>query len=410
MGRSFGPLAGHSLRMRPLIRVLSYVLVFSIPLENAIGLPGIGTLARSIGLVVAGGWLASLAVTGRVRQPGPLHAVTVLLFAWNALTLLWTVDHALTVDRIQTYGQLVGMAFIFWDLYTTPLHIDRALHAYLAGAWGLIGAVLWSYGIGAEAGHLRYSGAGFNADDGGVILALGVPIAFHLLRRRDPEGARLRGLPRRLVRMLCWAYVPAALLAIGLTGTRTALLAAAPGLLFGLSLLPALGPRRASLAFATMLAGLLAVAPFVPATSLERLGSIGTEVTQGDLNGRLTIWAHGVDAFVARPVAGSGSGAFRVASGIDRASHNSFLSVLVEGGVIGFALFAALLGLAGWAALRHPVGDARFWAVLLVSWAIGASALTWEHRKQTWLLLVLTVTSAAAVREQREPPPFPRPS
>lgn len=387
--------------MRPLIRALSYLLVLSIPLENAADLPGVGTLSRLIGLAVAGGWAASLVLTGSVRRPGPLHLVVVLLFAWNALTLLWTVDVALTVDRIKTYGQLVGMAFILWDLYTTPLDVDRALHAYLAGAWGLVGAILWSFGAGLEAEHQRYSGAGFNADDGGVILAIGVPIAFHLLRRPAPEGARLQGKTRRLVRALCWAYVPAALVAIGLTGTRTALIAAAPGLLFGLSLLRGLGPRRASIAFAAMVAGLLAVSPFVPTTSLERLGSIGTEVTQGDLNGRTYIWGRGLDAFALRPLAGSGSGAFPVASGIDRASHNSFLSVLVEGGLIGFTLFAALLALAGWSALRHGPRDTRFWATLLLTWALGASALTWEHRKQTWLVLVLAVTSAAAVREER---------
>jgi hypothetical protein len=39
----------------------------------------------------------------------------------------------------------------------------------------------------------------------------------------------------------------------------------------------------------------------------------------------------------------------------------------------------------------------------LFVWAIGASTLTWEHRKTTWLFLTFAVAAAAAgVRSLRE--------
>jgi len=85
-----------------------------------------------------------------------------------------------------------------------------------------------------------------------------------------------------------------------------------------------------------------------------------------------------------------------------KVAHNSFLSVLVEVGLIGFVLFGIILTIAIVKAWNHPKWDKSFWLSLLLVWAIGASSLTWEHRKVTWLFLSLVVASAALTSRRYE--------
>jgi len=70
-------------------------------------------------------------------------------------------------------------------------------------------------------------------------------------------------------------------------------------------------------------------------------------------------------------------------------AHNTFLSVLVELGVAGALLLLALLASLYYSALRMPYVEKCFWIVLLTTWVVGVSALTWEYYKPTWLLFGL---------------------
>jgi hypothetical protein len=47
--------------------------------------------------------------------------------------------------------------------------------------------------------------------------------------------------------------------------------------------------------------------------------------------------------------------------------------------------------------------EAALWSVVLAVWAIGASTLTWEHRKPTWLLAALVMTEWARAFDREAP-------
>ena len=221
-----------------------------------------------------------------------------------------------------------------------------------------------------------------------VVVALGIPVACYLAASAEVP---------KVFRFINYAYLPVAFVGIALSGTRTASVGAAIGLLYGLATLTKL-KIHTRIAVVTLLAtALYLLLPVVqPLSSFQRLGTTGTEVTQGDLNGRTEQWRQGLRAFKDHPVLGVGTDMYRSVNTLSKVAHNSYLSVLVEEGLIGFALFALILAIVAGQVLRLPKWDRNFWMTVLVVWAIGASTLTWEHRKTTWLFLTFAVAAGAA--------------
>jgi len=77
-----------------------------------------------------------------------------------------------------------------------------------------------------------------------------------------------------------------------------------------------------------------------------------------------------------------------------KVAHNAFVSVTVELGLIGLAIFLGVVALAAAAALAQPRWELRLWLAVLATWSVGALALTWENRKPTWLFFSLIVVGA----------------
>ena len=129
------------------------------------------------------------------------------------------------------------------------------------------------------------------------------------------------------------------------SGTRTASVAAAVGLLFGLALLTRLKASTRIAVVALLASTMFVVLPIVqPLKSFERLGTTGTSLSQGDLNGRTAQWAQGFVALSEHPLFGVGTDQYRSVNTLDKVAHNSYLSVMVELGLVGFALFASSSG------------------------------------------------------------------
>ncbi len=137
--------------------------------------------------------------------------------------------------------------------------------------------------------------------------------------------------------------------------------------------------------------------------NLERLSSTTTELTEGTLNSRTKIWAAGLQVFThsPHPWAGSGSGTFDVAVEplLDRprASHNAYLSVLVDLGFVGLALFLSFFLIVLLPALRTP--QRVFYLILTLSLLVALMPLGWETNKLPWLILSLMTTQKAYVME-----------
>jgi len=162
----------------------------------------------------------------------------------------------------------------------------------------------------------------------------------------------------------------------------------------------------------------VSVSAFAPESSWRRFSQTGSEMTEGTMTHRTVIWAAGLAAFRDHAFLGVGSGSYATtvlrAVDVYYVAHNTFLSVLVELGVLGELLFLMLLAVMFTSILRMPKLERRLWTVLFLTWAVGVSALTWEYRKPTWLLFGLFAAQLCArgaekfyVVSRRTPAPEP---
>ncbi|HET9672119.1 MAG TPA: O-antigen ligase family protein, partial [Actinomycetota bacterium] len=383
---------GGGVAMRRLAYWLSLAMIFTIPWEGAFHLPGLGTVATVMGLVTGAFWIGTVILTGHVRAPTNAFLFVLMVFtSWVVLSVYWSPDPTESMGSVLRWLQSLVFVLILWDLFPTRARLLVGMQAYVLGACVAIGGAIVNY-LGSRAFYTnmdRYSLGDTNPDGYGFIVALGVPIACYLIASRE--------LPP-LFRFVNLAYLPLAFVGIALSGTRTASIGAAVGLLYGLAALTRLRLVARVAVVASLSGALFFLLPILqPLASFQRLGTTGTEVTEGDLNGRLSQWEQGFRAFTEHPVLGVGTNMYRSVNTLDKVAHNSYLSVLVELGLVGFALFATILGLVVSAIWTLPRWDRRFWITVFVVWAIGASTLTWEHRKTTWLFLTFA-WAAAAIR------------
>ena len=124
---------------------------------------------------------------------------------------------------------------MIWDICTTSKRVDSALQAYVVGCFVSVVSLMLNAAGGRQQLYQRFSASGFHVDDIGPILVLGLPFAIWLLRTRPGPWRIVNGL-----------YLPLAVWAITLSGTRTAMIASFPVVLFGLTELRRLRARLAA--------------------------------------------------------------------------------------------------------------------------------------------------------------------
>ena len=269
---------------------------------------------------------------------------------------------------------------IYWEVFQKPQELIAGLQAYIFGAYVLVGSTIYNYisGIVAVEYEGRYSATGVNAVDMTLILMIGLPIAMQLFFAASHDK---RGTVLRIVNLM---FIPLAIFAILLTGSRTSLIAIIP---FGIFVIGAeqIKLDKKILVFFLLLISLMLLIPFVPSSVIDRLGTIGESISTGDLGGRLDLWREAIAVLADRPLLGVGSGAIDPIIG--SAVHNTFISVAADTGAMGFILFLAILGIFVYHAVWLPKGTSGLWLAIFMTWLIGVLSLSWDVKKLTWILL-----------------------
>lgn len=380
-----------------------WMLIFVIPWENGVVIHGFGTLSRVVGIPAFGMALLAILECGTLRALALQQMIMLFFLVWGGLTYFWSFSPSSTIVSIFTFIQLFTMVWLIWEFAQTRREQLLLLRAYSLGS--IISSVATLTGFfnqnGPQSG--RYSGLGFNPGDLAFVLALAIPISLYLAVRERKK-------------ILVWVDGAATVLAfcaIVLTASRGSLMACIPTLLMFPFLFPKLRWGRNLVVLVFLALAVIGSWLYMPESSWLRLSTIGSEITSGTLNERTMIWQTGWQVFGRAPFQGVGAGAYAPAvehtlgmasdtGGTESGdqvgrlvAHNTFFSILVEQGVVGFALFFVLLLTLLLSAWKLPKLDRIFWLCILLTWAIGASDLTWEQRKPTWVIFGLLIAVAA---------------
>jgi len=393
--------------MRALAYWLTIAFVFTVPWENAIKLGELGRVSKPIGFAMAVVWAGSVLLRGRLRDPDSFQKTYFLLVLWSGLTFYWSIDAGASTSGFITYTQLLVMTFVIWDLCDSESAIETALQAYVLGAYITSTSIILEFLSTPDARfpeHERLTGIGTEVDGIALIVAIAVPAAWYLAA--GPTHLQ-RSHGRR---MLNFAYVPTGLFAVAVTGTRGATLALVPAAIFILWSLRRATTSQRLAALATLAVAIVVLVVYAPRGPLARIETATTATQLGGegsaLSGRWGIWVASSHAFLERPLTGSGLDAHRAAvsedldnvrtfKGIEKEAHNTYISVLVETGIVGFLIFVVMIvtvvkrirSLTGW--------RAWYWATQVSVLAIGAMSLSLEESKSIWIFLSLCVATAA---------------
>lgn len=396
-------------------RAAALLFVLVLPIENILVMPLVGSLGRLTGLLLIVCALPMFFGRGFIRLRRQTVAVLLLFLyvIWSFAGLIWSMEPSSTLVYATTFLQFLVLIVALWQIFGDDDGRGAIMQAYVIGCVIAVLDGIRNFAAGNEAVYLRFSVSNTDPNEYALVLALGIPMAYELFSKG-----------RRVVRVLNLALIPVLLVGIILSSSRGGTLAAAVALMvfpLGFLALDRFGKRTI---LAVLAVGIVAV-PFYWAdisatvgTNLERISTVGTELTSGTLNERSTIWSGGMDAFAARPMLGFGGGAFPAALesvvGMRQVAHNTFISVAVEMGAIGFVLFVAILLIIAVPILSRPSPRTLPSIVLLATVLIGITPLSWEFRKPLWLVLTLLMM-LRSVQVGREPVPArsaapPRPS
>jgi O-antigen ligase len=363
-----------------------WTFVFSIPWANLTASSGVNVITKLMGIVAAGLMVLAVVISGRIRRWHMFHVAALLFVSWAACCLL--VFQQKLPLKFYTFLQLALLLWIIWELAPSKGKQLGLMMAYVFGTYvASFGTILLFRREGSAL--RRFAVGGGDANTLAVTLALALPMAWYL-------GMTFQ---RPLLRWICRAYLPVGIVAIGLTGSRGGMLVSMIALLIVPLTMTNVSPAKlATVVVVLGISGALAVV-FIPDTIVQRLATTGTQVEQLSFGGRFTIWVAAVRAFAQKPVMGYGTGGFRGAVapfGVDQVAHDSYLSVLVEEGMVGLVLFLAMFAAVFRAALNLPRLERRFALILLATLGVAMLPLTIEDYKQVWFVFAAVLGLAKA--------------
>jgi O-antigen ligase len=384
-----------------------------LPVQGALSAP------KLLGLTLMLSWLALVTAGEREHRERifshPAFLFVLLLFVgWSLISATWAENPAAAIEGFTRYLPNAMLFLIVFAAVRTREQLLWVVGAFVVGAF-LSGL----YGLMAppppEGDVGRLSGAGGDPNETAAAMVAGLALATAL-------GIAVRGKP--LVRLACAAAGVICMLALFLTSSRGGLIALAVALIAAVFLG---GRRRGTMLVAALGAVLVTVfyfATIAPADVRERV------IHPEGGTGRVDIWTVGWRMVENNAIAGVGSGNFTTASihyllepGVllrddfivdtPKVAHNTYLQVLAELGIVGFALFMTILLFSFVCAFKaHRVaaaaGDreldliARAAVVALLALFSAYIFVSRDYGKQLWLLLALCPVMLEVARRERQ--------
>lgn len=371
--------------MERLTVVLLMLFAFAVPWEYSLDMgEPFGNAARILGILLLFAVIPAALMNGGLRKPGLVQWLVLVFYLYFVCSYFWTVDQEATIEKIRAYFQVMMIVWIVWEVASGPEHFRGLVRAFVAGCWVLAILTLLNFTQVSTASpeqiadQVRFVAEGQDPNDVARFLDLGFPFAALLFAKES----------RWWVRAAAIGYLPAGLLAVLLTASRGGFSAAVAACLGTAALLLAWRPRVASATFLGLGLTLGGLVLFVPTETLDRLATIPGEMQGGGWNDRFNIWNAGWHAFTQAPLCGFGAGTFTVAAGLATGdtAHNTFMAVLVMGGLTGTAILVSIICAVVWAVLKTSGLIRIALGTTFVVWAITSMVGSVEENRATWLI------------------------
>ncbi len=383
--------------MEPVVGLYLFVATM---LTEALFMFGSVSAARLLGILVFGAWIARSLASGRFEIIMPTQAwFALMLVLWGLTSALWAMNPPGLFTALLLLVQLVAVYILVVNLVSSVKRVQTVL--------AIITAVSLVLALLAVARTLSGGAIGGRVNLGRIIGG-------------DPNTQAAFFLPSATLLMILFSRETRlrqkSLLLLGLSVMMLGILATASrGAIVALAVVVGLGiiidPKLWQVALPASLVGVAALR-FLPQTLMERLEAMVTLSDRG--GGRVDIWLVALRIIRAHPALGVGLNGFASAFdrylpetaglirdiGTFRASHNIFLNVQSELGVIGLALFLVFIGITlssglvavvncRRAGLLHLEGLALAAWLSVVAMLVVGLFLDVQYRKLFWLLLAL---------------------
>lgn len=265
---------------------------------------------------------------------GILGLLYSLYFAWSCCTVYWAINQQVAFQRLKTLGQLIILSMILYNYFDSKEKIAKAIKMitfsfvilciYSINKYGLSNLLNGSIGgrIGNDISQINVLG---------ISLALGSILCFYYGLYKNKKLYYLGTLMLFIVSSF--------------TGSRKALIIA----LLGISILTFMKNRMKKYIKTIILSSIIIVIMYYILTLpmfelvLERLN--GFFNSNGSLDAssitRINMIKVGWMFFVNNPIIGYGLDCFRFLA-YGTYSHNNYIEMLINGGIIEFILFYSL--------------------------------------------------------------------
>jgi hypothetical protein len=383
------------------MRAAYYAFVLWIPIESLYVFKtndkeGNISISRILGLVVFG--LALIEWRRYFRRFPAAFWLVAWYVAVFALSQLW-IPPFLDVKFHYSEMTLIQLAVLF--LISLNLFEDAGFRGPLLGFFGwwtaLVagGMLLGVFGAKLEGDEGRSTLVGLDPNAAAALFALG---AVCILGGFQSSASKRLGA-RLVAALLAVSTLITAILQTGSRGGLTVLIAGILGLI-ACGAKTTRGKRALILLCAGGLLGMLVLREFQHGT--EAASRLSKTWNQGDTAGRTEIYDVAWPMFLERPLLGYGGAnnyytlgrRLHYANGdlYYRDTHNLYLALLTEVGLVGAVPFLAALLYALWIAWLHGrrTGDARLFALMCALITINSS-LTAHQDKIFWILLAAAV-------------------
>jgi O-antigen ligase len=272
----------------------------------------------------------------------PFLVILMIYAIFTFLSFLWSINQEITLQKsLLTILPNFIVTLIVYFAIQDRADLEKMFIAYIVGCFIISCVSLYAYATGynlVEEDEGRITAFNQDQNELSFLLSFGIVSIVYLLKYSILKKTAKTLL---IVSGVVFAFI------ILTTGSRMGLIL----LVLITTTLAIMNIRRGRIVFFVPVILIVGLTLFelLPDTTRERLFQIQDQVKSRDLTGRVAIWKLGFNAFENRDayVLGTGYNTFRLLitekSGRSAASHNTYLSTLIELGITGFCIYLSMI-------------------------------------------------------------------